>query len=88
MIASGTSALAIGLNVEASPLLLLLLVFVYGLTVPADSGALTSGTTASAAAMNRGATLALHSAVGFGLGQEKCITELTICGAAKGRRSR
>jgi hypothetical protein len=56
MIASGAIALAIGFNVEASPLLLLLLVFVYGLTVPADSGALTSGTTASAVAMHRGAT--------------------------------
>jgi cyanate permease len=67
MIASGAIALAIGFNVEASPLLLLWLVFVYGLTVPADSVALTSGTTASAAAMNRGATLALHSTVGFGL---------------------
>jgi predicted MFS family arabinose efflux permease len=67
MIASGAIALAIGFNVEASPLLLLVLVFVYGLTVPADSGALTSGTTASAAAMHRGATLAFHSTVGFGL---------------------
>jgi hypothetical protein len=63
MIASGAIALAIGFNVEASPLLLLLLVFVYGLTVPADSGALTSGTTGSAVAMHRGATLALHSTV-------------------------
>jgi hypothetical protein len=35
--------------------------------VPADSGALTSGTTASATPMYRGATLALHSTVGFGL---------------------
>ena len=65
MIASGAIALAIGFNVEASPLLLLFLVFVYGLTVPADSGALTSGTTASAAPMHRGATLALHSTVGL-----------------------
>ena len=38
MIASGAIALAIGFNVEASPLLLLFLVFVYGLTVPADFG--------------------------------------------------
>jgi predicted MFS family arabinose efflux permease len=67
MIASGMVALTIGLSVEASPLLLLSLVLVYGLTVPADSGALTSGTTASAAPMYRGATLALHSTVGFGL---------------------
>jgi hypothetical protein len=60
-------ALAIGLNADSSPLLLLALVLVYGLTVPADSGALTSGTTASAAPVYRGTTLALHSTVGFGL---------------------
>jgi MFS family permease len=67
MIVSGTVALVIGFNVGASPLLLLALVLVYGMTVPADSGALTSGTTASSAPMHRGATLALHSTVGFGL---------------------
>jgi MFS family permease len=67
MIASGAVALAIGLSVTASPLLLLALVLVYGLTVSADSGSLTSGTTASAVPMQRGATLALHSTVGFGL---------------------
>jgi MFS family permease len=67
MIASAAVALAIGLSVGAPPLLLLTLVVIYGFTVPADSGALTSGTTASAVPMNRGATLALHSTVGFGL---------------------
>jgi len=53
--------------VGSSPLLLLALVLIYGFTIPADSGALTSGTTASAAPAYRGATLALHSTVGFGL---------------------
>src|SRR5437588_6071471 len=67
MIASGALALAIGLNAGGSPLLLLALVLAYGLAIPADSGALTSGTTASAAPTYRGATLALHSTVGFGL---------------------
>src|SRR6266851_2337767 len=67
MVASAAVALAIGLNVGSSPLLLLALVLVYGFTIPADSGALTSGTTASAAPAYRGATLALHSTVGFGL---------------------
>src|SRR5262249_56566057 len=38
-----------------------------GETMPAVSGALTSGTTASAKPAYRGATLALHSTVGFGL---------------------
>src|SRR5215813_7390990 len=66
MVASAAVALAIGLNAGASPLLLLPLVLIYGLTIPADSGALTSGTTASATPAYRGATLALHSTVGFG----------------------
>ncbi len=67
MIASAAVALSIGLSMGASPLLLLALVLVYGLTVSADSGALTSGTTASAVPIHRGAALALHSTVGFGL---------------------
>ncbi|HEY7245240.1 MAG TPA: MFS transporter [Xanthobacteraceae bacterium] len=67
MIASAAVALMIGINVTASPLSLLVLVLLYGLTVPADSGALTSGTSASAVSTHRGATLALHSSVGFGL---------------------
>jgi predicted MFS family arabinose efflux permease len=67
MIASAAVALIIGFNVTASPSVLLALVLLYGLTVPADSGALTSGTSASAASTHRGATLALHSTVGFGL---------------------
>ena len=37
------------------------------MTIPADSGALTSGMAASAVPANRGATMALHSTVGFGL---------------------
>jgi predicted MFS family arabinose efflux permease len=67
MIASALVALAIGLSIGMSPLVLLVLILIYGFTVPADSGALTAGTTASAVPVNRGATLALHSAVGFGL---------------------
>jgi hypothetical protein len=67
MIASAAVALAIGLSAGSSALLLLPLVLIYGLTIPADSGALTSGTTASATPAYRGATLALHSTVGFGL---------------------
>lgn len=67
MLASAAVALAIGFNAGASPWFLLPLVVLYGLTVPADSGALTSGTAASAAPTHRGATLALHSTVGFGL---------------------
>jgi predicted MFS family arabinose efflux permease len=67
MIASACVALAIGLNANASPILLASLLLVYALTVPADSGALTAGMSAAALPAHRGATMALHSTVGFGL---------------------
>jgi len=67
MIVSGAVAVAIGVSATASPLLLLVLILVHGVTVPADSGALTSGMSASAVPLQRGATLALHSTIGFGL---------------------
>lgn len=67
MLASGVVAVAIGLLADASPALLLALMLLYAITVPADSGALTSGMSASAEPQFRGATLALHSTVGFGL---------------------
>ena len=68
MFVSGAVALAIGLLAGASPAwLLLLLLLIYAVTIPADSGALTSGMAASAVPANRGATMALHSTVGFGL---------------------
>ena len=60
-------ALAIGFSATLSPWLLLALLLIYGITIPADSGALTSGMAASAVPANRGATMALHSTVGFGL---------------------
>lgn len=67
MIASACIALIIGLNATAPAWGLALLLIVYGLTVPADSGALTAGMSAAAVSEYRGATLALHSTVGFGL---------------------
>jgi predicted MFS family arabinose efflux permease len=67
MVASALVALTIGISAAASPLLLLALVLLYGVTVPADSGALTSGMSASAVPEQRGATMAMHSTVGFGL---------------------
>jgi predicted MFS family arabinose efflux permease len=65
MLASAAVALAIGLSVGLSPLILLPLVLLYGLTVPGDSGSLTAGMSQSAVPANRGATMALHSTVGF-----------------------
>jgi predicted MFS family arabinose efflux permease len=67
MIASASLALAIGLSAAAFPLLLLPLVLLYGITVPADSGALTSGMSMNAVPVQRGATMALHSTIGVGL---------------------
>lgn len=67
MIASACVALVIGLNATAPAWVLAVLLLVYGLTVPADSGALTAGMSAAAVSQHRGATLALHSTVGFGL---------------------
>jgi predicted MFS family arabinose efflux permease len=67
MVISALVALAIGVGTTWSPLIVLLLVVGYGFTVPADSGALTSGMSQSAAPAQRGATMALHSTVGFGL---------------------
>ena len=67
MFLSAAIAVAIGLSVTLSPIILLLLLLAYGFTVPGDSGALTSGMSASANPSQRGATMALHSTVGFGL---------------------
>jgi MFS family permease len=67
MCIAGLMAILIGLTTGASPQILLALLFVYSLAIPADSGALTSGMSASAVPTYRGATMALHSTVGFGL---------------------
>lgn len=66
-IASAAVAISIGLASAAAPWALLMLVLVYAITVPADSGALTAGMSASAESRFRGVTLAMHSTVGFGL---------------------
>jgi MFS family permease len=67
MIASAAVALATGFSTVASPVVLLVLLLLYGVTVPSDSGALTSGMAMSADPQLRGATMAMHSTVGFGL---------------------
>ncbi len=64
---AGVVATSIGCLTDASPAVLLALMLVYALAIPADSGALTSGMSASAEPDYRGATMALHSTVGFGL---------------------
>ena len=67
MLCSAVVAAAIGLTAGLSPWLSLALLTCYAFTVPADSGALTSGMSGAAEPRFRGATLALHSTVGFGL---------------------
>jgi predicted MFS family arabinose efflux permease len=67
MIASALVAVAIGLTAGASPWLLLPLLAVYAITVNGDSGALTSGMAGAADPAVRGATMAMHSTIGFGL---------------------
>jgi len=67
MVVSAAVALAIGSLAAAAPVLLLAFVLIYSVTIPFDSGALTSGMAMSADPANRGATMALHSTVGFGL---------------------
>jgi MFS family permease len=64
---AGAIAIVLALTVDADPRVLLALLMLYSLAIPADSGALTSGMSASAQPQYRGATMALHSTVGFGL---------------------
>jgi len=67
MFASAAVALAIGIFADRSPWFLLPLIMAYAVTVPADSGALTSGMTMASELRYRGATMAMHSTVGFSL---------------------
>jgi len=64
---SACVALSIGALAGGPALPVLLLVLLYALTVPADSGSLTSGMAASAEPRYRGVTMAAHSTLGFGL---------------------
>lgn len=66
-VVSALVALTIGLCTDGPAWLLLVLILVYAITVPADSGSLTSGMSSTANPRNRGITLALHSTLGFGL---------------------
>jgi predicted MFS family arabinose efflux permease len=67
MLSSAVVALLIGIFADKPPWFLLPLMLVYAITVPADSGALTSGMAMAATPDYRGATMATHSTVGFSL---------------------
>ena len=64
---SALTALSIGFLAGGSSWVILILIFIYALTVPADSGSLTAGMMSYAEPQFKGLTLALHSTVGFGL---------------------
>jgi predicted MFS family arabinose efflux permease len=67
MLSSAMVAVLIGMFADRSPWFLLPLIITYAVTVPADSGALTSGMAISANPRYRGTTMAMHSTVGFSL---------------------
>lgn len=67
MTASALIAFAIASLVSAPQVVLLVLLLTYAFTLPGDSGALTSGMAMNAAPAERGATMALHSMIGFGM---------------------
>jgi len=64
---SALTALSIGFLAGGSAWVILILILMYALTVPADSGSLTAGMMSYAEPQFKGLTLALHSTVGFGL---------------------
>jgi len=66
MIASALAALGLAIASGAPWLVVLALLLLHGIAVPADSGSLTSGMVGAADPHFRGATMALHSTVGFG----------------------
>jgi len=66
MSASAAVAFCLGFLAPLPFALVLAVVLVYGVTVTGDSATLTSGAVANAAPGQRGATMAVHSFVGFG----------------------
>jgi len=63
--ASAVIACLLGLLAPLPPLLLVLVCLLYGVTVTADSASITSGAVAHAGPGQRGATMAVHSFIGF-----------------------
>lgn len=65
MLTSAALAPAIGFGADLAYGLVIALLFLYGMTVTWDSGSITAGAVAHAAPAYRGATMAMHSMVGF-----------------------
>lgn len=68
MSVSALLSLFVGFSAALPYPVVCLLCLVYGMTVAGDSAALTAGAVGAAPARYRGATLALHSTLGFGMG--------------------
>ena len=68
MIASVLVAVATGFSLGLPVWLVAALCSLYGMVIMADSAALTGGAVLSAAKGRRGATLAVHTVMGFGAG--------------------
>jgi MFS family permease len=66
MIGSAVLGATLGLTVSLPYLLVAILAILYGITVTGDSASLTAGVVAAAPSGFRGATLAVHSTIGFG----------------------
>jgi len=66
MIGSAALGSALGFTAPLSYSLVAVLAFLYGITVTGDSASLTAGVVAAAPEGFRGATLAVHSTIGFG----------------------
>ena len=62
---SAGTAVAFGLSAQAAVWIVLVMAFVYSVTIAADSSAITGGLIHSAEPARKGATLALYSLVGF-----------------------
>lgn len=65
MLSASLAALGIAAAIEAPMVVLLGLVLLYAVAIPADSGTLTAGMSAAATPSHRGATMALHTTMGF-----------------------
>ncbi len=78
MTTSALLACVIGFTAGLPFFIVVVLCLLYGVTVDGDSGALTAGALAAAPAGYRGATLAVHSTLGFGMGFMGSLTIGTV----------
>ena len=88
MLLSVAMAVATGLSAGAPVALVAMLCLVYHMVIMGDSAALTGGAVATAAPGQRGATLAVHSILGFGAGFVGPLAVGSVLDLAGGEGSR